>query len=612
MRDSLKRSQAAFALFLGIATLAPGARAAPEYRPPEYRPPEYRPPEYRPPEYRPIDMTASGKTIPLTGHDLTIDQVVEVARHGAKVELTAAAKQQSADLYGLLLEGAAEGISIYRFNRGAGAQREVVTFTGDPLSPENKPKLEARALATFQNGPNNGFGPEVADEDIVRASMVVRANAITYASVSPPVTQMLIDMLNNDITPVVQSRGSPSEGDLQQMHNIAGAMVGKGEVWYHGARMPASEALAKAGLKPVAPFGADDDAIDATNAFSTGQAALLVADGKKALEWADLIYAMDLNGMNSSVTPLGRPVQDARPFQWLNWDAARVLDMLRGSYLLQDDPARIIQDPESLRASSIRQGSAWKAWAALRDTVTIQMNSSDNNPAVRNLSPQDSWELSQPQFMKYYVKGGPASHGQHGYIVSNANWDPYPLANDIESLTNALANMDVAIALRIHRFQSTFFTVISAKDVLPPEQLAQGGLQGAAWLLPTSLWLEIQNLARPFPAEGFTSDAEAVGDLESAAALKAVVGRELVDDTLKLMGQDILTAAYWMDLRHAQDPKRAFGAAPTAAWQAFRKAVPFQLPPGTIPEKPIGDTAYAFLRDTAASTFYPSGPAMPK
>jgi len=355
------------------------------------------------PEYHSIDMAASAQTIQLTGHDLTVDQVAAVARHGAKVALTPEARQHSADLYGLLLEGAAEGISIYRFNRGAGAQREIVTFSGDPLSPENKPRLAARALETFENGPNNGFGPEVADEDIVRATMVVRANAVTYAAVSPPVSQMLIDLLNNDITPLMQSRGSPSEGDLQQMHNIAGAMVGKGEVYYHGVRMAAADALAKAGLKPVVPFGADDDAIDVTNAFSTGQAALLVADGRKALDWADLIYAMDLDGMNSSITPLGRPVQDARPFKWLNWDAARVLDMIRGSYLFEADPARIIQDPESLRASSIRQGSAWKAWAELSDTVTIQMNSSDNNPAVRSLAPQDSLELSSPQFMRYYV-----------------------------------------------------------------------------------------------------------------------------------------------------------------------------------------------------------------
>lgn len=50
-----------------------------------------------------------------------------------------------------------------------------------------------------------------------------------------------------------------------------------------------------------------------------------------------------------------------QPHEWLTWDAARVMDMIKGSYLFDEDPARIIQDPESLRASSQRQGSAWQA-----------------------------------------------------------------------------------------------------------------------------------------------------------------------------------------------------------------------------------------------------------
>src|SRR5580700_832876 len=94
------------------------------------------------------------------------------------------------------------------------------------------------------------------------------------------------------------------------------------------------------------------------------------------------------------------------------------------------------------------------------------MNSSDHNPAVRtDLSPDDSWELSTPQLMKYYVKGGTLSHGKHGYIVSNANWDPYPMANQLEAFVIATANMDVAISLRIERFNNPFFTVVTPSDV---------------------------------------------------------------------------------------------------------------------------------------------------
>ena len=87
---------------------------------------------------QPILPSLSDKTITLTGHDLTIEQVVDVARYGAKVQLSPEARQREADNYGLLLEAAAEGIAVYWFNRGAGDQRETVMFSGDPLSPENK------------------------------------------------------------------------------------------------------------------------------------------------------------------------------------------------------------------------------------------------------------------------------------------------------------------------------------------------------------------------------------------------------------------------------------------------------------------------------------------
>src|SRR5277367_3483354 len=396
--------------------------------------------------YHPISPSLSDRTIVLTGRDLTIDQVVQVARHGAKVALTPEARQRSADAHALLLEAAAEGVSVYWFNRGSGSGRERFIFQGDPLSPQNRKFLEARQLAIFRRGALAGMGPEIGEEEIVRAMMVVRANTMSFEAASPQLTQRLLDLLNDRITPVVQSRGTVGEGDLGPFTNIAAAMVGAGNVYYQGERISAGEALKRAGLDPLAPFGADDSQLESSNSYATGQAALLLYDAREALSWADLVYAIDLNGMNSSVSPLSQPVQANRPFKWLNWDAARVLDMLKGSYLFELDEKRIIQDPESLRASSIRQGSAWTAWAQLRDVVLIQMNSSDHNPAVRvGASPSDSWELSTPQLAQFYVKGSARNHGQHGYIFSNANWDPYPLANEIEAFTIALANMDTAV-----------------------------------------------------------------------------------------------------------------------------------------------------------------------
>jgi histidine ammonia-lyase len=392
--------------------------------------------------FEPITPAMADRTITLTGHDLTVEQVIAVARCGAKVALSPEARRHEQDGYGLLLEGAAEGIPIYWFNRGVGEQRELEIFAGDPLSPDNKTKIAQMQLAAFRDGPSWGYGPEVMQEEIIRAMMVVRANAMVYDAPSPQLAQMLLDLLNKQVTPVVQSRGTVGEGDLAQFYNVAGTMVGVGEAYYQGTRMPASKALVRAALKPLEPFGADENVLTSSDGYATGETALLVGDARRALDWADLIYAMDLNGMNSSVTPLSLAVQSNRPFKWLNWHAARVLDMIKGSYLFDADPKRIIQDPESLRASSIRQASAWQSWAQLRGVLAIQLNSSDHNPAIRvGVSPSDSWELATPQLLKFYVRGGPHSHGEHGFIVSNANWDPYPLANEIEAFTFLLTVM---------------------------------------------------------------------------------------------------------------------------------------------------------------------------
>ena len=145
---------------------------------------------------------------------------------------------------------------------------------------------------------------------------------------------------------------------------------------------------------------------------------------------------MGSTGMNSSVTPVAAPGAVQPPVRGSTGDASRVLNEISGSYLFNLDqtsstgvPVRIIQDPESLRALTERDGSAWEAWDKLRSDLATQMNSSDHNPAVTpGWSPSSSPELDTPWFRQYYVKGGPddsacvgggvgpATGCQHGYV----------------------------------------------------------------------------------------------------------------------------------------------------------------------------------------------------
>ncbi|MBC2664023.1 aromatic amino acid lyase [Novosphingobium flavum] len=584
----MRNRSAWLALTALAAVMAPAAQAAPA-------PP---PAIAAPAGWTPAQHDAAARTIVLTGRGMSVDDVMAVARHGAKVAYAPEAVESMAVSYGLLLEGAAQGVPIYWFNRGSGAARETVIFAGDPETPENREKISASQLRAFRNGAASGYPPEIADEELVRAIMAVRANGITHNAPSAPLAKMLVDFLNLGITPVVQSRGTVGEGDLAQLGNIGAAMVGAGEVWFRGSRMPAAEALKRAGLTPLAPFAADSNALTSSNAYATAQGVLLVDAARRLLDWADVAYAFDLSGMNSSLTPLATPVQADRPDPWLNWHAARMREMLRGSYLFETDPKRIIQDPESLRASSIRHASAWAAWDRLRRSVEFQLNSSDHNPVVRaGLTPESSWDLATPQMMQYFVKGGPRSKGQSGYILSNANWDPYPLANDVEAFSVAMANLDVAVLNRMQRFTNTMFTVIKANDVLP----SPGGPIGG--YTPVDLWQEIQSLAVPIAAEG-NAWVEGVEDLQAQTRLKLERARKLVDTSAGLVQFDLANGAKWVDVRKAQEPARRFGGGVEAALPKFRAVFPLgaSVAPGAVQR---------WMSDNDAAVLVPAGPARP-
>lgn len=181
-------------------------------------------------------------------------------------------------------------------------------FAGNPESAENYPKVIDTQMRVFRGGANGGYGPEISEERVC-AIMVICANAMGWNAPSPDLAQMLVDLVG--------------EGDLAALSNIDATMVNAGDAYSNGVRMPAAQAQAKVGLRPIVYFAADKNAMTSSNAYATAQAALLVYDAQAMLEWADMACAFNLNRMNSSVTPLSLAVQADRPDAWLNWHAVR-------------------------------------------------------------------------------------------------------------------------------------------------------------------------------------------------------------------------------------------------------------------------------------------------
>ena len=549
----------------------------------------------------PINPSDTGTTIILTGKDLTIDEVVAVARRGAKVEYGTAARQRSLDAYNLLLEGTRQNIPIYFFNRGAGSGRETVIFEGDALRPDNEQLLKDRQLASFRRGARSGVGPVVGEEEIVRAMMVVRANTMVYESASPGLTQMLIDLINERVTPVVWSRGSPGEGDLPMMSNVGGTMVGVGDAYWKGEPMMAAEALERAGLDELEPFAADNAALTSSNAYSAGQAALLLHEAKRMLDWSELTFATSMLGFNSSITPLTAVPQKARPFPFQNMQARRLLNLIRGSYLFdyEEDGGRIIQDPLSFRDYSQRSGALWEAYDRLKRTVLIQINSSDHNPAVvPGAAPSDSWELDTPWLRRYYVEPGPYSD-KGGYILSNANFVAQPMANDLQAFSMALAESMASSVQRVMRFPDTFFTVIAPADVLSAEVRAKAPSRGSSWSI-SDLMAEIQTLTNPIPAQGL-SLVRNVEDMESYTRQRVARARQAVDIALRITAEEMLSASYWVEVRKAENPARSFGRAAEDALAGLRTVLPWQA--DQRPHIPAGEIVYSYMLHTPAANY---------
>ena len=554
-------------------------------------------------QFRPIAPTMAGQTVTLNGQNLTIEALAQIARGGAKVRIAPEAMARAKASYGLMLQAQEENVPVYRFNRGAGAGREIVTLKGSPDTPENQAIIARR----FQGADGGGAvapgseATDVTDEDDLRAMMVTLANQATWEAASENYINGTVALLNAGVYPAFRLRGGRGEADFIP---VGATIMGRGFAYYKGQRIPAADALRQAGLQPLQLSG-NDDAMNTVSSHTAGKAALYVNDLREYLEWADMAYVFTMSGLNSNVTPIVMPVIGTRPFPWVAYHAARVMEMIKGSYLFDDDPQRIIQDPEGLRAFPWRQGAVWEAWANLRDNALIQMNSSDHNPTSRpGVKPSDAWELSTPEMMKHYIKGGRFSNGVGGYIFSNSNWDPFPLLASLEQVGIALINVDSVIVETQSRFSDPFFTVVRAQDVMGPGFGGQGG--GSNYWL----WPEIQSLAMPLAPPGIGTTANPA-DVGAVPLLRLERAEHLLQVQHELLAGQILQGAYWMDVRKKQNPARQFGAGPTAAHAAIRQVAPLQRPPGSPPATGSNaDMVVAFITSTPASQFFRSSTAV--
>lgn len=311
-------------------------------------------------------------TIILDGSGLTIDKLVRIARFGEKVELEPKAIERIQTCRTMLEEKIEAGEIMYGINTGIGEFSEVV------LTEEQVQQFQRYLIYNHAAG----IG-EPAPIEHVRAAIAGRINVHAHGNSGcrPEITLTLVEMLNRGVTPVVCQKGSVGAcGDLAPMAQMALLLMGEGEAFYEGQRMPGKAALEKAGI-PVPDLKARDGlaTINGSNLL-TAMSALHLYDIERWLKQAEIACAMTLEALYANLKPYDVRLHELRGFPGAIRSAKAIMKCIEGSDLLSGKIKTKVQDAYSMRSSPQVIGAAHDAVAFARKQVEIELNGVGDNP----------------------------------------------------------------------------------------------------------------------------------------------------------------------------------------------------------------------------------------
>lgn len=224
------------------------------------------------------------------------------------------------------------------------------------------------------------------DEDIVRLMMFLRAHVIAmgYSGASLSVFDLLVQMINERVEPVVPSKGSVgASGDLAPLAYLALSMIGEGEAVYKGKRSPSADALKNAGLKPVKLHAKDGlTLINGTQAM-TAHASVAIIKAQHLIRMMDVAAALTVEGFKGSSSPFDKDVNSVRGEAGQKNSAMMMEKLLQGSEIVSSHVhCTRVQDPYSLRCVPQVHGAVRDAFYYARDIVSRELNSCTDNPMV--------------------------------------------------------------------------------------------------------------------------------------------------------------------------------------------------------------------------------------
>jgi histidine ammonia-lyase len=468
----------------------------------------------------------------LDGETLSLEEIREVAGGRVQVELAPEALARVERSRALVDRVAAGEAPAYGINTGFGTLAEVRIDRND-LKALQRNLLVSHAAGVGQPLP-------LAE---ARALLLLRCNVLAkgFSGIRPRTLQLALDMLNREVVPVVPDRGSVgASGDLAPLAHLALVLIGEGEAFYGGERMPGGEALKRVGLAPVVLEAKEGLAlVNGTQAMcAVGTLALLRAEA--LAEAADLAGAMTVEGLLGSHRPFLAAIQAARPHPGQIAVAEHLRRLLKGSEIVESHAnCSKVQDPYSLRCMPQVHGAARDALGYVRRVLSVEVNSATDNPLV---FPGE--EL----------------------IVSGGNFHGQPVSLALDVLAIALTQLATISERRVEQL------VNPSLCGLPPFLARNSGLNSGfmiAQVTSAALVAESRVLSHPASVDSIPSSAgrEDHVSMGMTAALKA---RQVAEFTRTCLAVEILVAAQALDLRRPLKP----GVGVAAAHALLRRTVP--------------------------------------
>jgi histidine ammonia-lyase len=477
----------------------------------------------------------SNRTVTLSTSGVTFADVIDVARYGAKVELS----KQSIDAINAsrkyIEEYAAGGIPVYGVSTGFGA------LANRHIDVADRAQLQKSLIRSHAAG----VGPAV-EREVVRALMFLRLRTMASGrtGVRVALAQSYIDFLNHGITPVVPEFGSLGcSGDLAPLSHCALALMGEGKVHdANGVEMPTMQALDAAGIKPIELEAKEGLALINGTDGMLGMLIMACADLEQLCAVADITTAMSIEGLLGTdrvfAPDLHAPL---RPQVGQAVSAANIFAMLKGSGIVashRENDSRV-QDAYSLRCAPQVAG-------AVRDTISYA-----STIAERELASAIDNPVVLPD----------------GRVESNGNFHGAPVAYVLDFLAIAATDLGSIAERRTDRALDQHRSA-----GLPPFLAHDPGVDSGlmiAQYTQAGLVSENKRLATPASVDSIPSSAmqEDHVSMGWSAARKL---RKVVENLARILAIELVTAARAIELREGLSPSPATGR----VVKELRKVVP--------------------------------------